>query len=81
MKLFLTPQAEKQLKRLPQSNRKKIYKKLSYLEENPNSGKKLLGELGSIWSLKVWPYRIIYLIRRRQVWVVSILHRQRAYKK
>lgn len=81
MKLFITPQAEKQINKLTPKDRKKVDKKLKFLEKNPHSGKKLLGELNKLWSLKVWPYRIIYLIKRKQIWVVSVLHRQAAYKK
>ena len=81
MKVFVTPQAEKQLSKLPSSYQVKVKKRLQYLSKNPFAGKKLVGELKNKWSMKVWPYRIIYIINQnRQIWIVSVLHRQGVYK-
>lgn len=83
MEVIVTPQAQHQLAKLPSIQRKKIAKKLLLLEADPLAGKKLSGELEGSRSLKVWPYRILYLIKEssKDVWVTSILHRQGAYKK
>jgi mRNA-degrading endonuclease RelE of RelBE toxin-antitoxin system len=82
MEVHLTSDAIKQYRRLPKSDSQKINKKLLQLQENPFSGKKLSGELAGSLSLKAWPYRIIYNIdvAGREIWVLSILHRQGAYK-
>ena len=81
MKLYLTPSAEKHYKKLPIRFKNRVKKKLLFLEENPYSGKKLVGEFKGNYSLRVWPYRIIYLIqRKKEIWVISILHRQGVYK-
>lgn len=82
MQVILSENAAKHLKRFPKSEKSKIEKKLLKLRENPYSGKKLSGELDKFRSLKAWPYRIIYIIDNKQkaVFVVSILHRQGAYK-
>jgi len=83
MNLFLTREAEKQYKKLTQSDKEKIDKKIILLEKEPFSGKKLSGEYKETMSLKAWPYRMIYIIneRKNKIWIVSILHRQGAYKK
>lgn len=82
MIVYLTPEAQKQHSRLPATERAKIRKKLTILENEPFAGKKLLGDLKSLRSLKAWPYRIIYSVdeKRHEIWVVSILHRQGAYR-
>lgn len=82
MLVYLTAEAQKQYARLSPTDRAKIRKKLTMLETEPLAGKKLLGELKNLRSLKAWPYRIIYSLdeKHREVWVVSILHRQGAYR-
>lgn len=82
LKVFLTSQAQRDLKKICSSDRKKIQKRLLVLEETPLSGKKLSGKLSGSYSLKAWPYRIIYFFKKRnQAWVTHISHRQKAYKK
>lgn len=82
MHVFLTREAEKQYQSLPKIEKEKISKKLILLKNDPLAGKKLLGELRGLRSLKTWPYRVIYDLdqRRQEVWIVSILHRQGVYK-
>lgn len=82
MLVFLTHEAQKQYQRLKRSDQVKICRKLSVLQSEPYSGKKLSGEYKDLFSLKAWPYRLIYSIneKRKEVWIVSILHRQGAYK-
>lgn len=62
MQVILSDDAKKQYDHLPESEQKKVKKKLLSLEKNPLSGKKLAGELAAYRSLRVWPYRIIYII-------------------
>jgi len=82
MKVFITSEAKKQFRRLPKNQQSKIKKKLLLIQNSPLSGKKLTGKLKPYRSLKAWPYRIIYWInsRSKQAWIISILHRQHAYK-
>lgn len=82
MIVIFTTEAQKQYDKLRSSDQKKIQKKILLLEKNPLSGKKLSGELKDRRSLRSWPYRIIYFIKesKKETWVVSILHRQNAYK-
>jgi len=82
MQVVISKNAAKQFGRLPQSEQRKIKKKLIQLETEPLAGKKLAGELADYRSLRIWPYRIIYSINKdlSQVEVSEILHRQGAYK-
>jgi len=79
--IFLTPQAQEDIKKIPKTEKNKIKKKLLLLEKEPFSGKKLMGKLKDLYSLKAWPYRIIYYLdKKNNCWLVHILHRQEAYK-
>jgi len=78
MRLKYSKTALKQLKKLPKSKKYKILEKTLLLQKYPYTGKKLGGELKEFQSLKVWPYRIIYQIKRKEslVFVNFIQHRQ-----
>ena len=81
MKVFITPEAQGQLKKLVTQDQNKVSKKLVLLAQDPLSGKKLTGQFRGKRSLKAWPYRIIYSINaQKELWVESVLHRQGAYK-
>lgn len=80
MKVDLSKAATKEYARLPKSEQSKVSKKLLLLKQEPNSGKKLSGELNSFRCLRAWPYRIIYHTESSQVVVDHILHRQDVYK-
>lgn len=82
MQLYLTKEAQKQYTKLAKNEKNKIEKKIVYLKKNPFAGKKLGGEYKNFRSLKSWPYRIIYRIyeQKKEIWIISILHRQGAYK-
>lgn len=82
MKVFLTKEAIKQFSRFPETAQKKIRKKILLLSENPQAGYKLTGALSGNWSLKAWPYRIIYqyIKEEKEIWIITIAHRQGVYK-
>jgi mRNA-degrading endonuclease RelE of RelBE toxin-antitoxin system len=82
MLVILSKDCLRQYQRLPKATQVKIHKKLGALEQNPYSGKKLTGELKGIYSLRAWPYRILYEINEieRRIEVHKIAHRQGAYK-
>lgn len=81
MNVILSKDAQKQYKRLPKPQQTKILKKLLGLKENPKAGKKLKGEWGGIYSLRAWPYRILYEIDegKQRIEVHKIAHRQGVY--
>lgn len=82
MKIELSDAAKKDLKRLPKPEGKKIARKIFQLGQFPFAGKKLSGELDSKYSLRSWPYRIIYKIYKKEeiVYILIIEHRQGVYK-
>lgn len=81
MDVYLSKDAQKEFNRLSKSDRDKIKKKLLAISENPHIGKKLIGELVGILSVRAWPYRILYEINlKKRVEVHKIAHRQGIYK-
>lgn len=82
MRIIITPKALTHCKRLPKKELLKIQQRLALLETNPYLGKKLEGRFTGTYSLRAWPYRILYIIKNKQktIFVVSTLHRQGVYK-
>ncbi|MBI5046065.1 MAG: type II toxin-antitoxin system RelE/ParE family toxin [Candidatus Yonathbacteria bacterium] len=80
--LQYTAQAIKSLKKIPKKQRIKILKAVDGLAVSPYIGKKLQGELAGLFSLRVWPYRILYVVKKKEILVVilDIGHRQNIYK-
>lgn len=74
--------AKKEMKALRKKDQQRVIAAFVVLRENPFVGKKLEGKYGGAWSLRVWPYRIIYTIDRKivTVTVLRVAHRQGAYK-
>ena len=79
-KVYLTEQAQKDLKGIASVERFKIRKKLTALIYDSVSGKKLTGKLTGFYSVRVWPYRIIYILNKNEMWIVHVKHRKEAYK-
>ncbi len=79
MHIKLTKSALKDLNKIPSQKRKKIIQSLKAIE-SPTLGKKLKGELSGIYSIRIWPYRILYQIHHQNIVIKSIKHRQGAYK-
>jgi len=80
MKIEFTHSAQKQLSKLPKNQAKKIIKKIKLLSLNFGYGKKLKGNLSNKYSLRAWPYRIIYTIIKNTIYIETIAHRQSVYK-
>lgn len=80
MQIEYKPQVIKQLKKLPVSEKKKVIRKLELLAMDPLTDRSLKGELGGLYSLRAWPYRIIYEIKKDEIIIYSVAHRQGVYK-
>ena len=82
MNVAFSKDAQKQYERLPKPQQTKIRKKLIGLGQNPYAGKKLEGELKDLYSLRAWPYRILYEISEdeQRIEIHKIAHRQGVYK-
>ena len=81
MDVILSKDAKKQYENLLRKDQVKILKKLSSLVTNPYAGKKLTGELKGLYSLRSWPYRILYEINsdEKRIEIHKIVHRQSVY--
>lgn len=79
--LRLDPKAEKQLNKIEEPYHGRIILLLSSIAANPWMGKKLKGEYKGSYTVRVWPYRVIYDIHKDQmlVLVIKIRHRDHAY--
>ncbi len=79
--VLLKKSAQKDLEKVDKRYKPRIIKALLNLRGDPLLGKPLVGELNGFYSLRVWPYRIIYTIYKNDlvVFVISIGHRQSAY--
>lgn len=82
MDVVLSRDAAKQFDRIPKIQRDKIVRKLKIIQGNPQIGKYLVGELSGIYSVRAWPYRLLYRIVKdqNQINVVRIAHRKDVYR-
>ena len=78
----LEKRAQKELDKIPIQYQKRILAILPIIADDPFVGKKLEGELSGLYSYRVWPYRVIYKIYKKQllILIIRVGHRQRAYK-
>jgi len=76
-------QARKSLPKLPNAYQIKVRRVIASLKFDPYIGKKLEGKYKNDYSIRVWPFRIIYTIMKKEliIEVIEIEHRGRAYKK
>jgi len=74
--------ANKALQKIDRRYKDRILRAIWFLAHDPYLGKPLQGEFYGRYSLRVWPYRIIYRIYKDQliIHVLSIGHRQDVYK-
>lgn len=81
-KVFLTRKAEKSLDKISEPYQGRIVIILRNLVINSRLGKKLEGKYKNYYSIRVWPYRIIYMIKDKEliIEVIEIGHRQSVYK-
>jgi mRNA interferase RelE/StbE len=84
-KLFLSDTAKKVLRKI-EAREPALYRRVAAafddLERDPYQGKILKGELKGRYSYRVGDYRILYVIRRREliVYVIDVGHRRDVYR-
>ncbi|MCH7850665.1 MAG: type II toxin-antitoxin system RelE/ParE family toxin [Nanoarchaeota archaeon] len=73
--------AERFLRKLDGTERKRINKKFRELEKNPRMGKPLTGNFAGLFSLRIGKYRAIYKVYDGEllVMVIDIGHRKNIY--
>lgn len=81
----LTHQAERSLKRIAQSEPSlyvRVAKAIEDLGKDPSQGKPLKGELKGRYSYRIGNYRILYVVRHRELLliVIDLGHRREIYR-
>jgi len=79
--VVLAGKAKRSLKKINPPDKPRILTALVKLHQNPFLGKKLGGEYKDCYSLRVWPYRIVYKIYKKCLFVlvINIGHRGSVY--
>lgn len=70
--LILTKQAAKNLQCIPLPWRQRLILTLDLLPADPLKGEKLEGRLEGQRKLRVWPYRLIYLLDHKNKFIVML---------
>lgn len=73
---------EKALRKLHLKDQKRVVIAISFLETDPFIGKKLRGSHDGYYSLRVWPYRVLYFIHKHEITVIikTVGHRKDVYR-
>ncbi|MBT5016954.1 type II toxin-antitoxin system RelE/ParE family toxin [Candidatus Peregrinibacteria bacterium] len=80
-KVIISKRVYRQLKKFPQKTKSRASLVINKLAENPFQGKKLGGQRKESYSVRMWPYRIIYRIHKKEVlvYIIDIGHRRDVY--
>jgi len=78
--LIFTKEFLRELKQLDRQTQIRIIKELRILEEKPFTGKRLVGRLQGLLSLRVGDYRIIYQVADNNIIIRTVGHRKTIYK-
>lgn len=66
--------AQKALSALPQRKKDKITVLLTVIARDPYTGKKLQGNNTDYYSVRIWPYRMVYrVVKEKSLVVVSYI--------
>ncbi|MEK7654526.1 MAG: type II toxin-antitoxin system RelE/ParE family toxin [Patescibacteria group bacterium] len=68
---------QKDLAKIPDPWQTRIVKAIDSLVGDPFYGEKMLGKLKDKYKIRIWPYRIIYAVNKKQrtIDIVEIGHR------
>lgn len=79
--LRVKPEPQKSIDKLQEQYRVRVLQILGGIEANPFAGKKLHGKREGQYTVRVWPYRIVYKIYKNELIIVVIEfgHRQGGY--
>ncbi len=80
--VLLVRRAEREFDSLSEGVRLKVFKVLELLQADPFQGKALKGPLSGCWTIRAWPFRVVYEVdqKKRVVYIVTITHRKDAYR-
>ncbi|MBI3459200.1 type II toxin-antitoxin system RelE/ParE family toxin [Candidatus Azambacteria bacterium] len=81
--VVIPKKTQKDLDKIDKRYRDRVVDALSVLSLDPYAGKNLAGEYKEKYSYRVWPYRIIYEIYKKElvILIIRIGHRQGVYGK
>ncbi len=81
-KTKVSRKAKKFLEKAPLKTKIRLIKTMKALEKNPFQGKKLGGQRQGSYSVRMWPYRIIYEIHKKEIliYIIDIGHRRDIYE-
>ncbi len=81
-KIFILRRAQKEMEKIPRRDQLRIREAIRSLELDPFQGKQLRAEYEGKWAVRVWPYRIMYIIEKNivTVTVFRIAHRKDVYR-
>jgi mRNA interferase RelE/StbE len=77
------PKVRKEIRLLPVHDQERVLTAFSLLQQDPFLGKRLEGQWKEARVVRVWPYRIVYLVHEKIVTIeiLRVAHRQGVYKK
>jgi len=75
-----TPRFLKGIKALDREVQVRLLREVNILKTNPYAGKPLHGELRGVYSLRMGDYRILYQIKRNEIFLLVVGHRKRVYE-
>ena len=81
VRILYKASVRRDLKKIDQKHIGRILREIrSVLGNNPTSGEPLHGDFAGLYKLRIGDYRIIYAILERDVLVLRIRHRSKAYQ-
>lgn len=80
----IAPAAKRQIRALPKAAQARVVERLRALAEEPRprGAKKLQGEAGDFYRVRVGDYRVVYSVdgKKLEVLVVKVAHRREVYR-
>ena len=72
MRVIVLKYVRRQIQQLPHTVQFRIWSALEHLQDHWIEGKKLEGDYAGCRVIRVWPYRIIYEVRKRELIIVIL---------
>jgi mRNA interferase RelE/StbE len=68
-------------RKLDNTEKKRIGKKIESLKENPHAGIPLTGNLAGLWKLRIGDYRAVYQVKNNEliILILKLGHRKNVY--
>jgi mRNA interferase RelE/StbE len=79
MEVFITPNAKKQIKKIPKFIQLSVINKLRILKNDPITGAIKLSGYDNAYRVRIGNYRIVYMIKDANIYVVHVAHRKEVY--